>query len=112
MSKQILIVDDEPNIVISLEFLMKREGFAVTVARDGEEGLAAIRERHPDLVALIPVGAILREEYPRFVEYEDDIAKIYADEGPTLKRAKFAARGRYKPIRKRTSHVTVVVTER
>jgi len=52
MSKQILIVDDEPNIVISLEFLMKREGFAVTVARDGEEGLAAIRERHPDLVVL------------------------------------------------------------
>ncbi len=52
MSKQILIVDDEPNIVISLEFLMKREGFVVTVARDGEEGLAAIRERHPDLVVL------------------------------------------------------------
>ena len=43
MSQRVLIVDDEPNIVISLEFLLKREGFAVSVARDGEEGLAAIR---------------------------------------------------------------------
>lgn len=52
MSKRILIVDDEPNIVISLEFLMKREGFEVSVARDGEEGLAAIRGQRPDLVVL------------------------------------------------------------
>ncbi|MCO5763513.1 MAG: response regulator [Gammaproteobacteria bacterium] len=52
MSKQVLIVDDEPHIVISLEFLMKREGFAVAVARDGEEGLAAIRASRPDLVIL------------------------------------------------------------
>lgn len=52
MSKQVLIVDDEPNIVISLEFLMKREGFEVSVARDGEEGLAAIQAGHPDLVVL------------------------------------------------------------
>ncbi|PKO48721.1 MAG: two-component system response regulator, partial [Betaproteobacteria bacterium HGW-Betaproteobacteria-4] len=40
MSKKVLIVDDEPNIVISLEFLMKKEGFAVAVANDGEEALA------------------------------------------------------------------------
>ena len=52
MSQRILIVDDEPNIVISLEFLMKREGFEVGVARDGEEGLAAIRAQRPDLVIL------------------------------------------------------------
>jgi CheY-like chemotaxis protein len=52
MSKRVLIIDDEPNIVISLEFLMKREGFTVAVARDGEEGLAAIREHRPDLVVL------------------------------------------------------------
>jgi len=52
MSKRILIVDDEPNIVIPLEFLMKREGFEVSVARDGEEGLAAIRAQRPDLVIL------------------------------------------------------------
>lgn len=52
MSKQVLIVDDEPHIVISLEFLMKREGYLVAVARDGEEGLAAIRASPPDLVIL------------------------------------------------------------
>jgi len=52
MTKKILIVDDEPNIVISLEFLMRREGFDVTVARDGEEALSAIAQEHPDLVLL------------------------------------------------------------
>ena len=52
MSQCVLIVDDEPNIVISLEFLLKREGFAVSLARDGEEGLAAIRAQRPDLVVL------------------------------------------------------------
>ena len=43
MSQKILIADDEPNILISLEYLMKREGYSVSVARDGEEALAAIR---------------------------------------------------------------------
>jgi len=52
MTKKILIVDDEPNIVISLEFLMKREGFLVVVAVDGEEALQKIAELEPDLVLL------------------------------------------------------------
>ena len=52
MSKKILIVDDEPNIVISLEFLMRREGFEVAVARDGEEALGSIAQKQPDLVLL------------------------------------------------------------
>ncbi|NEV63517.1 response regulator transcription factor [Thiorhodococcus minor] len=52
MSKRILIVDDEPNIVISLEFLMMREGHEVRVARDGEAGLAAVKAHRPDLVVL------------------------------------------------------------
>jgi DNA-binding response OmpR family regulator len=52
MNNRILIVDDEPNIVVSLEFLMRREGYAVSVARDGEEGLASIRAELPDLVLL------------------------------------------------------------
>lgn len=52
MSKRILIIDDEPSIVISLEFLMTREGYQVQVARDGEAGLAAIREDPPDLIVL------------------------------------------------------------
>ena len=52
MHNRILIVDDEPNIVTSLEYLMKREGFQVEVAGDGEAGLKAARERRPDLVLL------------------------------------------------------------
>lgn len=52
MSKTILIADDEPNIVISLEFLLKREGHDVHVARNGAEALAAIRQYRPALVLL------------------------------------------------------------
>lgn len=52
MSLKILIADDEPNIVISLEYLMKREGFQVSVARDGAEALAMIGDDPPDLLLL------------------------------------------------------------
>ena len=52
MAKKILIVDDEPNIVISLEFLMKKEGFAVAVANDGDEALALVASFDPDLLLL------------------------------------------------------------
>lgn len=52
MAKKILIVDDEPNIVLSLEFLMKQAGYQVRTATDGEAALKAIREEHPDLVLL------------------------------------------------------------
>ncbi|WP_306602626.1 response regulator transcription factor [Azonexus sp.] len=52
MSKKILIADDEPNIVISLEFLMKKEGFDVAVAVDGEEALAKAASFAPDLILL------------------------------------------------------------
>lgn len=52
MGKKVLIVDDEPNIVISLEFLMKREGFEVSIARDGEEALRKVEESVPDLILL------------------------------------------------------------
>ncbi len=52
MSKTILIADDEKNILISLEFLMKREGYRVEVAHDGQEAIDAISKEHPDLVLL------------------------------------------------------------
>jgi len=51
-TRHVLIADDEANIVISLEFLMKREGHRVSVARDGDAALAAIRAERPDLVLL------------------------------------------------------------
>ena len=52
MTSKVLIADDEPNIVISLEFLMKREGHQVLVARDGIQALDTIRREKPDLVLL------------------------------------------------------------
>ena len=52
MAYKVLIADDEPNILLSLEFLMKREGHAVSIARDGPAALAAIRRERPDLVLL------------------------------------------------------------
>jgi DNA-binding response OmpR family regulator len=52
MGKKILIADDEPNIVVSLEFLMKQKGYVVRVANTGEDALAAIGEFGPDLILL------------------------------------------------------------
>ena len=52
MTTTLLIADDEPNILISLEYLMKREGYVVHVARDGQEALDALRRERPRLVLL------------------------------------------------------------
>jgi DNA-binding response OmpR family regulator len=52
MSKYVLIVDDAPNIVLSLEFLMKKEGYDVRSVSNGEEAMEAITEKVPDLVVL------------------------------------------------------------
>ena len=52
MSTKILIADDEPNILVSLEFLMKREGYEVVLARDGQEAMDAIVRERPALVLL------------------------------------------------------------
>ncbi len=49
---KVLIVDDEPNILLSLEFLMKKEGFIVFIARDGEEAFDIIKREHPKIVLL------------------------------------------------------------
>ena len=52
MAKKILIADDEPNIVASLEFLFERAGYELQVARDGDEAIKRIAEFAPDLVLL------------------------------------------------------------
>ena len=49
---KVLVVDDEPNIVLSLEFLMQQAGFDVVTAEDGESALASVAEGAPDLVLL------------------------------------------------------------
>lgn len=48
----VLIVDDEPNILLSLQFLMKKAGYDVRTAKDGEQALEEIARAKPDLVLL------------------------------------------------------------
>ena len=52
MDEKILIVEDEPNIVVPLQFIMKDNGYDVTVAFSGEEAVDAITESKPDLILL------------------------------------------------------------
>jgi DNA-binding response OmpR family regulator len=52
MAKRVLVVDDEPNIVMSLRFLMEREGFQVEVASTGQAAVAALDREPADLVLL------------------------------------------------------------
>jgi DNA-binding response OmpR family regulator len=52
MAKKVLIADDEPNIVTSLEFLMTKSGYEVAIARNGDEALALVESFAPDLVLL------------------------------------------------------------
>ncbi len=52
MPRSILVVEDEPNIVLSLQFLMKQAGFEVRVASDGDEALKEVEKRAPDLILL------------------------------------------------------------
>lgn len=52
MTKKVLIVDDEPNIVTSLEFLMEVNGYEVCIARNGEEALNQAQALHPDIILL------------------------------------------------------------
>ncbi len=50
--KKILIVDDEPNIVMTLEYAFKKQGFEVYIARDGTEALDILEQNVPNVVLL------------------------------------------------------------
>jgi DNA-binding response OmpR family regulator len=52
MTKQILIVDDEPNIVVPIQFLMEQQGYRVMIAERGEDALDLLYRYKPDLVFL------------------------------------------------------------
>jgi DNA-binding response OmpR family regulator len=71
--KKVLAVDDEPNILMSIEFILEMEGYEVHVARDGEEALEVAARVQPDLILLdvnmprkdgYEVCRILREREP------------------------------------------------
>ena len=52
MPKEILIVDDEPGVVVPLQFLMEQQGYNVMTAQWGEDALDLIYQYKPDLVLL------------------------------------------------------------
>lgn len=52
MVYSVLVAEDEPNIVLSLQFIMKKAGFDVRVAEDGEQALQEIKLQKPDALLL------------------------------------------------------------
>lgn len=52
MSQKILIVEDEPNIIVPLQFSLEQKGYQIIVAGSGEEGLEKISREKPDLILL------------------------------------------------------------
>ena len=50
--KKILIVDDEPNIVMTLEYTFKKSNYEVFIARDGQEALDILKSNFPDVIIL------------------------------------------------------------
>ena len=77
MGKQVLIADDEPNIVTALEFLLQRNGYEVSIARNGDEALRLIEQNRPDLV-LLDVMMPLRSGYEvcQVVRAREDLRHI------------------------------------
>ncbi len=77
------------------------------------EMLRFIQKRSADPVRKLLVSAVANAE-ENFGLNRDDlyVAKVYADEAPTRKWRRFGARGRFKPLLRRASHVTIILRER
>lgn len=52
MAYSVLVAEDEPNIVLSLQFIMKKAGFHVRVANDGDQAIREIKKDKPDAILL------------------------------------------------------------
>ncbi len=87
MGQRILIVDDEPNIAASLEFLLQRGGYEVRVAHDGEEALTQARSFRPQLV-------LLDVMMPKLNGYEVCQRLREGEDGTGVKIVMLTARGR------------------
>ena len=85
MAQRILLVDDEPNIAASLEFLLQRGGYEVRVAHNGEEALALAESFAPQLV-------LLDVMMPKLNGYE--VCQRLRQHGRQVKIVMLTARGR------------------
>ena len=84
--KKILLVDDDPEIVESLRFALESKGYAVVIARDGNQGLALAEREDPDLVILDMMmpkrsGFLVLEKLRRTRPIPVRIIMITANEG-------------------------------
>lgn len=71
---RVLIVDDEPSILLSLEFLMKKEGYEVYIARDGDEAIEIINSVKPHIVLLdLMMPKVDGYEVCKFIRSESEI---------------------------------------
>lgn len=52
MTKHVLLIEDEPNIIEAIRFLLMRDGWSVATHMDGEGATQTVREQRPDLVIL------------------------------------------------------------
>jgi DNA-binding response OmpR family regulator len=52
MGKRVLLIEDEPNIIEAISFILSRDGFTVHTHEDGETALAKVMGRTPDMIIL------------------------------------------------------------
>jgi DNA-binding response OmpR family regulator len=75
--KKILIVDDEPNIVMSLEYIFKKENFEVFIARDGEEAIEIVENTIPNIILLdIMMPNVDGYQVLNYLKSNKDLSKI------------------------------------
>jgi two-component system, OmpR family, alkaline phosphatase synthesis response regulator PhoP len=92
MATRVLIVDDEPNIVISLEFLMRQQGYETRTVGHGDQALEEAERFQPDLV-LLDVTLPGRDGF-------EVCQKLRAEGGQGLKVVMLTARGREAEVAK------------
>ena len=75
--KKILIVDDEPNIVMSLEYIFKKENFEVFIARDGAEAIDIVDNNIPDIIILdIMMPNVDGFQVLKYLKANEDLSNI------------------------------------
>lgn len=94
MSKKVILaVDDEPNILLSIEFILDMEGYEVHTARDGDEALEVAGRVRPDLI-LLDINMPRKDGYEvcRILRGREDMAGVkvimLTAKGQTLERKK------------------------
>jgi len=77
MNKKVLVVDDEPGIVSAIAYALRREGYEVDTAGDGEEALGKVQTFHPNVMVLdVMMPRMNGYDVCRKLENRDDIGII------------------------------------